>query len=151
MHTIAGILSGYMTEEGKETLCARTRDKLGGSVVTNLRRFLLEYSGGICIVCEQECTMTPGEENTIEAGHIIPASFYGHSDNRSGYAPGNVAAMCKSCNRNAKDFPFHEWLDVIRWDLIPTEWPPLYRKAWKAKESHAEMAFAIRKNKGLPF
>lgn len=147
---IADILNGYLTETGTQELCKRTRDNLGGSVVTNLRRFLLEYSGGICIVCELECTMDNGKENTVEAGHIIPASYYGHSDNRAGYAPGNVAAMCKSCNRNAKDFPFHLHLESIRADLIPCEWPSLYKK-WTPPADHAISARAVRMAKGLPF
>jgi hypothetical protein len=145
------MLTQYLSDDGRSVLCKRTRDRLGGGVVSTLRKFLYEYSGGICIVCELQCTLDPGKDNSAEVGHIIPASFYGHSDNRSGYAPGNVATMCKECNRNAKDFPFHEWLSAIRSDLIPTEWPSMYKKAWKAKETHGEMAFAIRKDKGLPF
>jgi 5-methylcytosine-specific restriction endonuclease McrA len=141
----------YLTEAGKDILLSRTRDRLGGGVVKTLRAFLFEYSNGICIVCEQECTLDPGKENSAEAGHIIPASHYTHSDNRAGYAPGNVATMCKECNRNAKDFPFHLHLDKVRADLIPTEWPSMYKKAWTPKDTHGERAFAIRKGKGLPF
>lgn len=129
----------------------KTRDNMGGAVVSNLRRFLFEYSGGICVVCEQECVLEPGKENSAECGHIIPASAYAYSDNRAGYVPGNVATMCKSCNLAAKDFPFHLHLELIRSDLIPCEWPALYKKAWTPKESHGEKAFAIRKEKGLPF
>lgn len=141
----------YLSDEGRKVLATKTRDRLGGSVVKTLKLFLYEFSGGICIVCEQPTVIEPGKENSAEVGHIIPASLYSDSDDRSGYAPGNVAIMCKSCNRNAKDFPFHLWLDKLRWDLIPTEWPPMYRKAWAAPETHAESAFRIRKEKGFPF
>lgn len=133
-----------------EELLRRTRDKVGGSAMVNLKRFLWEYSHGMCIVCELPTILAPGESNSAEVGHIIPASAYAHSKVRAGYVPGNLAIMCKECNRDAGDFPFHLHLDKVRADLIPTEWPA-FTKKWGGISAHRESARKIRAGKGLPF
>lgn len=145
---LTAILNQYISHP--EQLESRTRDKLGGACVKNLRFFLWEYAHGMCVVCELETVLDPGKENSAEVGHLIPASHYAHSKVRAGYAPGNVANMCKDCNRRAGDFPFHLWLNAIRSDLIPCEWPSLYKK-WNPGDDHTKNARLARMAKGLPF
>lgn len=148
---LAQLLRQYVAERADDLVRA-TRDRVGGSTIKNLRAYLHTYSGGLCVVCEQETILAQGEDDSAEIGHIIPASTYGSSSARAGYLPGNVAVMCKCCNSSAKDFPFHLHLESIRADLIPTEWPTdIGQKKYIPRSEHSRNAWEIRKAKGFPF
>lgn len=148
---LAPLLRTYVTE-ATDDLIRATRDRLGGSTLKNLRAFLHTYANGLCVVCEQETILAQGEDRSAEIAHIIPASTYCASATRSGYLPGNVAIMCKSCNSAAADFPFHLHLEMIRDDLIPTEWPKdIGQKKYIPRSDHSRIAWETRKSKGFPF
>jgi len=128
-----------------------TRDRHGGARVKAMRDgALFTASAGRCVVCEQPITRIQGEPNSIEIGHLIPARAYPSGKSRSGYVAGNLAAMCRSCNSAASDFPWDKHLDMIRCDWVPLTLT-CTRQAGPRMNTYREAAFNIRKSKGLPF
>lgn len=133
---LAAILSLHLSDP--TTAIARTRDSLGGSYVKALTAFLSAYAGGACVVCRESFTA----DDPAVAGHIIPAAMLG----KGGYVPANLAAMHKSCNARAGDFPFHLHLDLLNTDGIPTEWA-FSTKRVRMTDTYAD----ARKAYGFPF
>lgn len=130
------ILSLHLSDP--TTARARTRDSLGGSYVKALTAFLTDYAGGCCVVCRESFTT----DDPAVAGHLIPAAML----DKGGYVPGNLAAMHKSCNARAGDFPFHMHLDLLNTDGIPTEWA-FSTKRVRMVDTYAD----ARKAYGFPF
>lgn len=133
---LASILSLHLSDP--TTARARTRDSLGGSYVKALTAFLSDYADGACVVCRNPFTA----DDPAVAGHIIPATIL----DKGGYVPGNLAAMHKTCNAVAGDFPFHTHLNLLNTDGIPTEWA-FSTKRTKMADPHK----SAREGYGFPF
>jgi len=149
MRTLADVLTAVMSD--RETFGRSTRSRLGGSRATALGAFLWEYANGNCAVCGNATRIDAlaNASDRAEIGHLIPASFFGiDSGMRAGFIPGNVANMCRACNRCAADYVFSA-NDVIA-EYVPIEWPIL-RKVTAMHDDHAERARVARAARGLPF
>ena len=148
VHTLADVLVAIRAD--RSAFLAATRERLGGSRATALGVYLWEYAHGVCVVCG-EGTRQDAAANVsdrAEIGHLIPASFFGISGARAGFIPGNVANMCRACNRCAGDYVFSA--DDVIAEYVPIVWPIL-RKATAAHDDHAERARLARAARGLPF
>ena len=148
MRTLAEVLDAIRADS--ETFLSATRERLGGSRVTALGTYLHAYAHGVCVVCVQPTSLgaAANASDRAEIGHLIPASFFGVSGMRAGFIPGNVANMCRACNRAAADYVFSA-NDVIA-EYVPIEWPTL-RKVTATHDDHAERARLARSARGLPF
>ena len=148
MRTLTEALTAIKAD--RETFLSATRERLGGSRVTALGEYLHTYAHGACVVCEQGTSLNvaANASHRAEIGHLIPASFFGISGMRAGFIPGNVANMCRACNRAAADYVFSA-NDVIA-EYVPIEWPTL-RKVTATHDDHAEAARLARSARGLPF
>ena len=133
---LAAILSLHLSDP--TTITRRTRNSLGGSYVKALTAFLSTYAGNRCVVCRDTFTT----DDPAVAGHIIPAAMVAGG----GYVPGNLAAMHRTCNAAAADYPFHLNLDKLDTAGIPTEWA-FSTKRVKMTDTHTE----ARKAYGFPF
>ena len=79
-----------------------------------LMTFLYTASQGICAFCGEDMA---GEWNVC---HIVSGGR-----NRRGWIAGNVVAGCADCNQTdqTKGFNIVPASSILRFDLIPQEWP----------------------------
>lgn len=99
-----------------------------GTRRARLREYLHTHSGGLCVVCGLQCSLTAPKNSpeSAEAGHLVPGG-----KDRTGYYPGNLATMCRTCNEDLGNRDATGLLKTFaRPDLIPTVWP-----AWTEIES----------------
>jgi len=146
---LEALLTSYRSDPSP--LLRKTRDRLGGLVIASIRYHVGEYSQWHCVVCEQLTISDSTGSHGMELGHLIPASDYAPSGIRAGFVIGNLATMCKACNSRAGSFPFDKHLETIRCDWVSLEWPDAWRKRGVLRDEHADTAFIVRRNKGLPF
>lgn len=92
----------------------RPGHRLSAAPRRGLRQWLWEFSGGLCVFCDDE---VPFEE--FEMCHIVS-----RGPEKRGWLPGNIATGCAHCNiTQAFLGPIVEFDSIKRPDLIPTEWP----------------------------
>lgn len=108
------------------------RDKIGGSRLHSLARWLFSASAGRCVCCVQrvELNVNASDANAATIGILIPCAMVGGTERRGGYLPGNAAMFCRSCvdASNGGNDGMALWIwaaDCIDADRVPLLWPSL--------------------------
>lgn len=135
-----------------------TRNRLGGSMVAALGRWLHTLSEGTCGLCGQPTDLgaLPTASNRAEVCHLLPASAYGDARERCGYVPGNVFSGCRACNEATADSVISPAM-LTDESVCPTAWPSpgelkaSYPAPSKGTDAYAAEARARRAARGLPF
>jgi hypothetical protein len=141
---LAATLTTYLADPA--SLIRATRDRIGGSRLAALRVFLHTYSGGACVSCGQATRLDAPSSapDRAEVGHLIAASVYAPSNVRCGFAPGNLATQCHTCNADANKVSHTFTASEVRAELVPLTWPTLTGRKAEGGD-YADRARAMRK------
>lgn len=106
----------------------RPRSDIGGQAMVTLNGLLRDFAHGRCIVCRQRTTIDtlPRVLTSATVAVLIPCSMIDATQERRGYAPGNVGSICRAdINRSNRVEKVTGRVHVWTADSLDAEFVPL--------------------------